>query len=66
MLPSQGNYRGLVGRRVTITTTHGTARTGKIRIANSVAVTIEMQTRAGPIQLRIPAEQIVRVRSAPL
>ncbi len=65
-LPSQGNYRGLIGRRVTITTTHGTSRTGKIRIANNVAVTLELQTQNGPIQLRIPAEQIVRVRTAPL
>lgn len=65
-LPSQGNYRGLMGQRVTITTTFGTVRTGKITIANNVAVTIEMQTSNGPIQLRIPAEQIVRVRSAPL
>lgn len=65
-LPSQGNYRGLLGRRVTITTTYGTARTGKIRIANKVAVTLEMQTNDGPIQLRIPAEQIVQVRTVPL
>ena len=62
-LPSQGRYHGLVGRRVVVTTTLGTARTGRIKMANAVAVTLEMQTSAGPIQLRIPAEQIVRVRA---
>ncbi len=62
-LPSSGRYEGLVGRRVTVTTTLGTARTGKMRNANAVAITLEMQTSGGPIQLRIPAEQIVRVRT---
>ncbi len=62
-LPSSGRYEGLVGRRVTVTTTLGTARTGKIRNANAVAITLEMQTSGGLIQLRIPAEQIVLVRA---
>lgn len=62
-LPSKGQYHGLVGRRVVVTTTLGTARTGRIKNANAVAVTLEMQTSEGPIQLRIPAEQIVRVRA---
>jgi len=62
-LPSQGQYHGLVGRQVVVTTTLGTSRTGRIKIANSVALTLEMQSSQGPIQLRIPAEQIVRVRA---
>lgn len=55
------DFRRFLGRRVSITTTLGTSRTGRVTIANNVALTLETQTAGGPIQLRIPVEQIVRV-----
>ena len=61
-LPSQGNYRGLLGKRVTIYTRLGTVRSGRVSVANNVAVTLETTSRAGPIDLRIPVEDIREVR----
>lgn len=61
LLPSQGNYSGLVGQRVAILTRLGTTRTGTISVANRIAVTIKTPIRGNMIELRIPAEDIVQL-----
>ncbi len=60
-LPSQGNYAGLLGQRVAILTRLGTTRTGTLSVANRIAVTIQTPVGGNMVELRIPAEDIVRL-----